>query len=232
MPQELLIALAILIVAVIGYLSWRAEQKRQQALRAWAAGRGYSFRAAKDRRLADRFPEFRPLHRGRSRFARNIVSGTREGHELTAFDYQYTTGHGKNRRTHRFSVAVVRSPHPLIPLRIRRENVFDRVGEFLGFDDIDFESAEFSRRFHVGSPDRKWAYDVLHARAIEFMLRECFCNLEFDTEHVFAYRNRRFAPDEFARAIELAVGLLERIPDYVVREMGGPTPRLTETERE
>ena len=45
-------------------------------------------------------------------------------------------------------------------------------GEFFGHDDIDFESAEFSRNFYVKSSDRKWAFDILHARAMEFLLAE------------------------------------------------------------
>ena len=39
------------------------------------------------------------------------------------------------------------------------------------FDDIDFESDEFSRKFYVQSSDRKFAYDVLHPRMMEFLLQ-------------------------------------------------------------
>jgi hypothetical protein len=216
-----LFILAVLAFAAFAYLTWRADRKRREELRSWARTRGFTFRAAKDGGLGRRYPDLAPLQRGRRRHARNVMTGERQGRPVTAFDYRYVTGHGKNRRTHNLSAVVVRSPHPLIPLQIRGENVFDRVGEFLGVNDIDFESAEFSRRFHVSSPDRKWAYDVLHARTIAYLLREGFCNLVFDGWHVMAYRSRRFSPREFTRAIELAAGILERIPDYVVREMTG-----------
>jgi hypothetical protein len=220
-----MIIIAIIVVATIGYLSWRYEQKRSAELRSWAARRSFRFRAAKDRNLARQYPDFKRLHRGHSRFVKNVMTGRRRDLEVTAFDYQYTTGHGKNRQTHRESAAIVRSAHPLIPLHIRHEHIFDKVGEFLGFDDIDFESAEFSRKFHVSSPDRKWAYDVLHNRTIEFLMKECFCDLDCDGWHVMIHRNRRFSPQEFGRAMDLAVGFLERIPDFVVRELTGGSSR-------
>jgi hypothetical protein len=211
----------ILIMAAVGFVVWWLEKQRRETIRAWAQSQGYRFRAGRDSELARRYPDFKVLHRGRNRFAKHVVSGEVEGRSFEAFDYQYTTGHGKNRRTHRLSAIVLRSPHLLIPLRIRREHLFDRIGEFLGFDDIDFESAEFSRKFHVSSPDRKWAFDVLHNRTIEYLLRECFANLEFDGWHVIVYRGNRFNPAEFERALSLASGILDRIPDYAVRELTG-----------
>ena len=46
-----------------------------------------------------------------------------------------------------FSTIVVESDVVLEPLFIRPERLFDKVKEFVGIDDIDFESAEFSRKF-------------------------------------------------------------------------------------
>jgi hypothetical protein len=44
------------------------------------------------------------------------------------------------------------------------------VAGFFGFDDIDFESSEFSSRFIVKSADKRFAYDVIHPRMMEFLL--------------------------------------------------------------
>ncbi|MCZ6810529.1 MAG: hypothetical protein O7D97_00875, partial [Planctomycetota bacterium] len=55
-------------------------------------------------------------------------------------------------------------------LLIRREGMFDKLAGAFGFDDIDFESAEFSKRFYVKSPDKRFAYDVIHPRMMEFLL--------------------------------------------------------------
>jgi hypothetical protein len=49
-------------------------------------------------------------------------------------------------------------------LLIRREDIGDKLIGGLGFDDIDFESEEFSRDFWVKSDNRRHAYGVIHPR--------------------------------------------------------------------
>ena len=39
-----------------------------------------------------------------------------------------------------------------------------------GYQDIKFESAEFSKTFCVRSPDKKFAYDVCNAKMMEYLL--------------------------------------------------------------
>ena len=46
----------------------------------------------------------------------------------------------------------------------------DKIAGALGFHDINFESSEFSRKFHIKCADKKFAYDVIHPRMMEFLL--------------------------------------------------------------
>jgi len=214
---------AILAIgALIAFGIWRGA-KRRKDLAAWASGKGLYFRPERDGGFDERYPAFGCLRRGYSRYASNIVEGELNGRRVTAFDYRYVTGSGKDRRTHHFSAVVLRSNVGLKPLRIRSENVFDRVTEFFGLDDIDFESAEFSREFHVKSPDKRWAYDVLHQRTMEHLLSMPRFSMELDEEHVIAWRNRRFNVETFESAIAVVEGILDRLPEYVVRQQGGRT---------
>jgi hypothetical protein len=121
---------------------------------------------------------------------------------------------------------ILASDVALLPLTIRPEGFLDKVGEFFGFDDIDFESAEFSRRFHVSAGDRKWAFDVLHARAIEFLLASPVFTIVLDRGAVCAYRSSTFRVEEFRQAAEVAAGLLDRLPEYVLRERREAPPPL------
>jgi len=212
---SVLIALCV-AAAIVAAIYFGA--KRRKEIAAWASNAGLSFSAGSDRSFDNRYPDFGCLRRGHSRAALNVASGTWHGRALEAFDYRYVTGHGKNRTTHHFSAIVLRSNVPLKPLRIRSENVLDKLTEFFGADDIDFESDQFSREFHVKSPDKKWAYDVLHQRAMEFLLASPRFAVEFDERHVIAWRNRRFKTPEFATAIGVVEGLLDRLPEYVLRE--------------
>ena len=55
-------------------------------------------------------------------------------------------------------------------LTIAREGFFSKIAQSLGYDDIDFESHEFSRKFCVRSKNKKFAYDFCHARLMEYLL--------------------------------------------------------------
>ena len=146
------------------------------------------------------------------------MSGSWDGIDLTAFDYHYTTGSGKNQSHHSFSAVVLASPVPLKPLLIRREGFFDKITEFFGFDDIDFESAEFSRKFYVRSADRRWAYDVIHQRMMEFLMSAPNFAVQFDRGHVMAWGSHCAKPADFEAAIGLVRGILDRLPEYLVRQ--------------
>jgi len=215
-----IVLVLLLGAALVGVALWFSARRRKE-LAAWASSKGLAFRPERDRGFDERYRGFGCLRRGHSRAAYNIAEGDRNGRRVTAFDYRYVTGSGKNRQTHHFSAVVLRSLVDLKPLRIRSENVFDRMTEFFGLDDIDFESAEFSRAFHVKSSDKRWAYDVLHQRTMEFLLARPRFAIEFEGRDVIAWRNRRFSTETFDAAIGVVEGILDRLPEYVVRQQGG-----------
>jgi hypothetical protein len=180
-----------------------------------------TFHPTKDRGIDDRHGEFSCLRHGHSRYAYNIIQGHYNERPLCLFDYHYVTGSGKNRRTHNFSSVIIDTQLPIKPLFIRTENFFDKVTEFVGMDDIDFEWKEFSDAFYVKSPDKKWAYDVLHQKTMEFLMRAPRFTLDFQGPLVIAYRNKRFSINDFEDAISVIEGILNNLPDYLINELKG-----------
>lgn len=217
MQWVLVIAIAAAVIAIAAWFS----AKRRKELAEWASGNGLAFRRGKDGGFDERYRAFGCLRRGHGRYAHNVAEGDWNGRRVTAFDYRYVTGSGKNRQTHHLSAIILGSRIALKPLRIRSENIFDRVTEFFGLDDIDFESAEFSRAFHVKAPDKRWAYDVLHQRTMEYLLSMPQFSIEFDDRQAIAWRNRRFDVETFESAIAVVEGILDRLPSYVVRQQDG-----------
>lgn len=220
LPLFLLLAVAAGALALLG---WYMGEKRRKALRAWATAQGLSFNAEREVGYDVRYPQFGALGKGDNRYAYNVMRGLWKGRALQAFDYHYETHStdSKGRRTthhHHFSAILLDSEVPLKPLFIRPEGVLDKVTEFFGFDDIDFESAEFSRKFYVKASDKKWAYDVIHPRAMEFLLGAPAFTIQFETCCVLVCRDRTFGVDEFSRAVEVAAGLLDRLPEYVIKQ--------------
>ena len=254
----LIILLVIGVVSAVIILSILFTMERRKKMAAYAESQGWHFTPDKDKGMSDRYPSFKCLRRGHSRWAYNIMRGDRDGRDVTAFDYHYVTGHGKNRQVHNFSALVLQSPLTLKPLYIRPENVFDKVSDFFGKDDIDawaernqcpendrlctegvwftqnmllgprsdkddidFESAEFSRKFFVKAPEKRWAYHVIHQQMMEYLLEAPSFHIQFDSRDVMVWRNRRFREQDFDEAFTLIQGMLERLPEYVKKQLEG-----------
>ena len=224
-----MIYIIVIIVAVIALsivfavLKHQKSEGRKKELAGWAFSKGLNFSPARDAGINNRY-SFKCLQRGENRYGYNIVEGNIGNRPACAFDYHYETHHTDskgNRQTqhHYFSAVVVDANLPLKPLFIRNERLFDKLAEFIGFDDIDFESTEFSKKFYVKSPDKKWAYDVLHQVTMEFMLSAPRFDIEFGGRQVIAYRNNTFKAVEFEEALNLVNGILDRLPESLIREL-------------
>lgn len=208
-----------LLAIAVGILGHLQEKNRRETLKQFAKERRWRFEGAKIRGYDSKYHQFDFLDRGRNRYAHNIVEGKHEGFAIEVFDYHYETrsrdsdGDQKTRH-HRFSVAVVESPFSLKDMTIRPEGVFDKLSAAFGWDDIDFESSEFSREFHVKSPDRRWAYDVLHQRTMAYLLECPYYEIYFSGRHLAIRSVKRFEPWEFSQSVEMGVTLLAGIPEF------------------
>lgn len=225
--MEVLIPIVIVALVVLVFVfNYLQKQKRIKEMTEWANRRGFHFSPESEYGVENAYPEFSCLRQGSRRYAYNVVRGDDSGVGVCAFDYHYetySTNSKGHRQTHHhyFSAVTIDSRLPLKPLFIRPEGFFDKVTEFFGADDIDFESAEFSRKFYVKSPDKRWAFDVIHQATMEFLLASPTFHLQFHGRDVIAYRSSTFSIAEFEHALTLIQGVLERLPDYLLREMKG-----------
>ena len=221
-----IVIVAIAVGAVYTFYGGHAAERRRREMAALAVRRGLTFTSSFSYDLANNFPGFRPMHTGQDSYAYNIIKGTLSGRSVYAFDYHYqlltkVDQYGEEHAYHySFSAVIACSNVTLKPLVIRPVGFLDKLGEAAGFDEIEFESAEFSRRYHVTSPDRRWAYDVLHPRAIELLLQGPVLSIEFAYDNVIAYRGlgNKLSLDEIDGAIDVVGGILDRLPDYLVRQ--------------
>jgi len=217
MHDSLVIVLVLVAIVVSIIYSIYAPGKRRKELAGWALSKGILFSPGDDRSFGSKYPNVNCLQKGDSRYACNVMTGTLAGRKFLGCDYHYVTGSGKSRQEHDISLVIVKSSILLEPLIIRPENFFDKFAEFAGFNDIDFESAEFSKKFYVKSPNKKWAYDIIHPRMMEFLLASPMFSIQFDLLSIIAYCDTTFSPAEFEDAANLVNGIFERIPDYVVQ---------------
>lgn len=224
LPAILFVAIAALVVAGIAFSVYRTYARRKE-LAAFAAAHGLSFDPSQTSGFEDLFPDHACLRQGEDdRYAFNVLRGAWDSRPITAFDYHYvtySTDQKGNRETnhHAFSAVILESAVPLRPLAIRRENVLDKIAHAVGFEDIEFESDEFNRQFAVKSPDRRWAYDVIHQRMMEYLLATPRAlAFEMGTGTLIAYQSSTISVPDFESTANAAAGILARLPDYLVEQ--------------
>lgn len=236
-PFEILIvAVLITLVAVlITLVIWaiaagiKAEKARTESLRLWAHTNGWSFDPDSDPAFDDRYRHFPLFTLGHTRRARNTVHGTlavnRREHDFVACDYSYKTtstdSKGRTRTTtHHHSLIIFHTPYPNLPeLHVRRENLFDKIGGIFGFDDIDFEDAEFSKNYYVKCADRRFAYDLLDPRMIEFLKEHAptVPALHFERGQLLLYTSGRWKDaSQFEHALRFSEAFVDRFPDHLL----------------
>jgi len=204
---------AIVIVAVVaGIMSAR---KRREAMVSLAAKLGLRFDPAKDRHLAKQYKFLNKLRRGSNRYAYNILSGSHQGHEIMVFDYHYQTGSGKDTHHHHFSFFILHLTAAFPELVIGPEGIFSKIAQAVGYDDIDFESHEFSRKFCVRSANKKFAYDVCNARMIEYLLSNRDFGMEIEGKVLAIAFSRKLAPEAIEPNLNRLVTVRSLMPDYL-----------------
>ena len=202
----------IVIVAILGHL---AAQKRRQAMMALAARLGLRFDPRKRRDVARRYEFIDRMRAGRNRYAFNILSGHYQGHDVILFDYHYKTGSGKNTHHHYLSFFILRLPISVPELVIGPEGFFSKIAQAVGYDDIDFESHEFSRKFCVRSRDKKFAYDVCNAQMIEFLLANTNLTMEMELDSLAVSFRRRLRPEQIESNLQRLIAVRALMPDYL-----------------
>jgi hypothetical protein len=220
----LIFILLVLFMGIAAYFGYKATLQRREALMRIALERGWTYAHERSRDGHRAFKCFDAFQRGHSRRALNTLTGDLPvvggpSVALQAGDYSYreTSGAGKDRhtQTYTFSYAVVRLPWMSSNLSLAPENFFHRIGDLLGFDDIDFESEEFSRRFRVKSPDKRFAYDLFHPRMMEFLLTHSGLTLEIEFGWLLLVTNWTWRPEEFERYAGVLASFLGLWPPHL-----------------
>jgi Protein of unknown function (DUF3137) len=181
MQEGVLVTIMAAVVGLIvfrGYKAYIAKKKRPLQLRALADQLHWRFDPNLDKSHDGRYGHFAVFAQGHSRCAFNTfqgavhIDGRRWPVRMGDYRYRITSG-GKQSTTVTYclSYMIIKTPYQGLPdLCIRREKLSDRFASMMGFEDIDFESAEFSERFHVMSSDKRFAYAALDPRMMEFLL--------------------------------------------------------------
>ena len=220
METWLIAVLAFVAVGGFWLISHLLHKKKVAAFTKFAAERGWRY-AEKDRGLVGRY-EGRPFNIGHSRSTKHVLRGAHRGREVVVFEYIYkeTTGSGDDRKTeiYRNTVAAVSTPAPRPTLELSKEGLGRKLLGLVGVRDLQLESEEFNKAFHIQTENDKFAYDILHPRMMEWMLadhRARTIPFRFERADLLVWRPGEI---ELSRVDEMAgyvCDILDRTPSFV-----------------
>ncbi len=218
--QLLIIVGFIALIVVLGILGYISARKRREAMTALAAKLGLHFDPNKNWDLAKRYQFLDKLRVGSNRYAFNIIAGNYQDHDVSLFDFHYETHStdSKGRRQthhHYFSFFILHLPGSFPELLIGSEGFFSKIAQALGYDDIDFESHEFSRKFCVRSADKKFAYDVCNARMIEYLLSNTDLTIEIEGDALAISFGSQLSPEHIEPNLNRLIALRSFMPEYL-----------------
>ncbi|MEM9412542.1 MAG: hypothetical protein AAGA30_15615 [Planctomycetota bacterium] len=211
----------ILMVIVFAMIASAAAKRRQRELRELASQMGFTFLPNRNYSYDERYPFLAKLCQGRNRYAYNTLQGDLQGHPVCYFDYHYETksrdSKGRTKTNHHyFSFFILHFENDFPELIITKEGWISKLAQWFGYADIDFESAEFSRKFIVRSPDKKFAYDICHSRMIEYLLRNTDLSIEIERNCLTLFFGAVLTPDRIQFNLRRLVELRDQFPRYLM----------------
>jgi hypothetical protein len=166
----------VLVVAgIVAGILWGyyARRKRAEAFQTLATQLGLSY-SPEDPFGILGWP-FALFQRGDGQGIENVLSGTWQDIEMTAFDFWYydesTDSDGNRSRSYsRFDCAVTTIDATCSHLTIDHEDLLTRIAGALSLKDLQFESDQFNHAYKVNSKDERFAYAFVDARMMEWLL--------------------------------------------------------------
>jgi len=220
----LVLVLVAVVAGLIAWYAYRAKQKRREALFVFATQHGLGY-SRPDPYSIDESYGFTLFGKGDGRGCENVLTGSWQGLPVRGADYWYyeesSDGRGGRSRNYSYFSVVVADLSCSVPhISIERESLLTKLADHLGFHDIDFESEEFNRSFRVRSDDREFAFQLIDARMMQWLLAT---GGEFGFElrgpNLLTYSRRR-GPADLPPLFDVAAGFNANLPRLVHTQYG------------
>ena len=209
------------VIILIIFLVRRANaRQRTETLSGVAGELNLEFHPDGDEALKLQLAEFPLMNKGRKGKLTNVCAGGTDEVRLWIFDYRFITGHGKHRRVHGQTVIAMESALLSVPeFRMRPERMFDRVGQMLGLQDIDFEEhLQFSQQFVLQSEMAEATREFFDDGLLDFFAGRPGWSFETRAGSFVVYRPRQLVdPSEFQGAFEDGFACFTALRDRLER---------------
>ena len=209
------------LVAVM--LAWKFRHaiadlvnKRDEALREFAATRGWSYRSS-GAALAENWTG-EPFSSGDNRRAKYVLRGMHGDRKIVAFDYLYDQRFGRSKETFRYAVVAVELPGELPFLQVTHEGPLDS-------NDLQFEHDGFNQTFRVRAAEPRYGHAVIHPRMMELLLTSGEIAWRIEGSTIVGWSRGAHQPAEIISRLQLLDRIADLIPPFIWRDYAGIDPR-------
>ncbi|MGH2554377.1 MAG: hypothetical protein ACRDHO_01490 [Actinomycetota bacterium] len=205
---------------------WAQRDRRRRAMARFAWEHGFDFRAKYAEGLSG---DFRLFGRGDGREARNALGGIWQGVPVKTLDYGYfetkaAWGFYRVKRWRRFSVGILDLGASVPSVITELNGAAGLSSDYMGFHDIQLESDDFNRRFHVTCDDREFAYKFFDGQMLRWILGQP----ELLETEVLGRRGLvampRLEPERMGTLLDAAVGFYTHLPSVARQKSQASEP--------
>ncbi|MFC1679418.1 hypothetical protein ACFL2T_04335 [Elusimicrobiota bacterium] len=203
------------IVAVAIGWHYYSEKKRREAMADAAYHLGLEFSPDASFLETGEFARFQVFNEGHSRKFKNVIKGEVSKRPVNIFDYQYTTGGGKNSTTHRATMAVFTLPKGDMPqFELRPEHIFHKIGAVFGYQDIDFDThPEFSKTYLLRGKSEQDVRGLFRMDVLYHFESHPGWSVEGVGQWMVIYRaNKRVDPEQLRAFVDDTQGIVSVFP--------------------
>ena len=189
------LAAAVVLLAIGGSVYFSYKRKKDLKQLALSAGLPFDEDAAGLPYLENSGIDLFNL--GHSRRSTNlIISSCAGAAKVYFFDYSYTTGSGKHRTTHNYTLAFFEFSRSIFPrFALRPENFLDKIGEMIGFEDIDIDGfPAFSKEYKLNGPDKAAVLAFFSPRTVNYFEQNPGWRIQAAGQRVIAFKKETPIP--------------------------------------
>ena len=214
----------MIVGSVIGLISRFIEKKRVLKLEDTSKDIGFSYSKSEDETIPNNNHYPHLFSQGHAQKAWNIMENeTENGDLIKIFDYEYTEGGGKNRRTYDQTICLFSSLQIDLPaFHLRPENIFNRFLNDMGlagYEDIDFESnPDFSDHYLLtGELDAEQprhdnegkVRNIFNEKVLDFYEKNVgLCTEAMDNTLIYYRHNKRVSPENIEGFLKEGIKVL------------------------
>ena len=169
MDTVYLLLIGLILIGSVGFNIYRSR-RRTESVKAIAPPLGLEFLGEGNALIPPVVWNFSLFSKGRLRRVRNVLSREEEDIQIFLFDYSYTMNSSKRKKTHRYTVALLRVNGLHLPaFSLVPETLWHKVTGMFGYQDIDFDAyPNFSEKYLLQGSDEYGIRSLFNHWVISF----------------------------------------------------------------